>query len=180
MKKIFLTSLIGIVLLASGCSTTMPINYIASPSIRGQGDIGVGVFKYIPAEKGLVKQNEFQKPAAAIGSMYMSDKADVLLKSSLTKELIASGFNPNQDADLKISGDVQKFEYNWIGFVEVDFYLDVDYLVTKGGKTIYKNTIKTHKAAPKTAGGTDSEAVRSAISSNIGELLQALRDQKII
>lgn len=180
MKKIIIVGLVGLGLVLSGCSTTMPINYVASPTIKGQGDIGVGVFKYIPADNGLVKPNEFQKPPAAIGTMYMSDKADALLKSSLTKELIAAGFNPDQNADIQISGDVQKFEYDWIGFVEVDFYLDVDYLVTKNNQVIYKNTIKTHKASPKAMGGTDSEAVRSAISSNIGDLLQDLRIKKIL
>lgn len=180
MKKIIIAGLVGLGVVLSGCSTTMPINYVASPTIKGQGNIGVGVFKYIPADNGLVKPNEFQKPPAAIGTMYMSDKADALLKSSLTKELIAAGFNPDQNADIQISGDVQKFEYDWIGFVEVDFYLDVDYLVTKNNQVIYKNTIKTHKASPKAMGGTDSEAVRSAISSNIGDLLQDLRIKKIL
>ncbi|WP_445115108.1 hypothetical protein [Acinetobacter sp. WZC-1] len=110
----------------------------------------------------------------------MSDKADALLKSSLTKELIAAGFNPEQNAGIQISGNIQKFEYDWIGFIEVDFYLDVDYLVTKSGQTVYTNTIKTHVASPKAMGGTDSEAVRSAISSNIGDLFQDLRSKKIL
>ncbi|MFW1734216.1 hypothetical protein [Acinetobacter sp. ULE_I037] len=180
MKKLVLAALVGLGVVLSGCSTTMPINYVASPTIKGQGDIGVGVFKYIPADKGLVKANEFQKPAAALGTMYMSDKADALLKSSLTKELIAAGFNPERNAEIQISGNIQKFEYDWIGFIEVDFYLDVDYLVTKSGQTVYTNTIKTHVASPKAMGGTDSEAVRSAISSNIGDLFQDLRSKKIL
>ncbi|WP_314295920.1 hypothetical protein [Acinetobacter schindleri] len=180
MKRLLIVGVVGFGLVLGGCSTTMPINYVASPTIKGQGDVGVGVFKYLPAEKGLVKSNEFQKPSAAIGTMYMSDKADVLLKSSLTKELIAAGFNPNQNADVQISGDIQRFEYNWIGFVEVDFYLDVDYSVTKNGEQIYKNTIKTHKASPKAMGNTDSEAVRSAISSNISDLMQDLRSKKVL
>lgn len=177
MKKIVL---LGLMALLGGCSTTMPINYVASPSIRGQGDIAVGKFQYIPAQKGLVKKNEFQKPSAAIGTMYMSDNADALLKSSLTKELIAAGFNPNDNAEITINGDIKQFLYDWIGFVEVDFYLDVEYTVTKNDQVIYKKIIKTHKASPKAMGGTDSEAVRSAISTNIGELLQDLKSQKII
>ncbi|WP_368561477.1 hypothetical protein [Acinetobacter baumannii] len=178
MKKFLAAGLLSLGLV--GCSTTMPINYIASPSIRGQGEIAVGRFQYTPAQQGLVKKNEFQKPSAAIGTMYMSDNADVLLKSSLTKELIAAGFNPKENAELKISGDIQQFLYDWIGFIEVDFYLDVEYTVTKNDQVIYKKLIKTHKASPKAMGGTDSEAVRSAISTNIGELLQDLKSQKII
>lgn len=178
MKKILLAGFLGLGLV--GCSTTMPINYIASPSIRGQGEIAVGRFQYTPAQQGLVKKNEFQKPSAAIGTMYMSDNADALLKSSLTKELIAAGFNPNDNAEITINGDIKQFLYDWIGFVEVDFYLDVEYTVTKNDQVIYKKLIKTHKASPKAMGGTDSEAVRSAISTNIGELLQDLKTQKII
>ena len=180
MKKIILAGMIGFGFILSGCSTTMPINYIASPTIKGGGDVALGDFKYIPYEQGMVKANQFQKATAAIGTMYMSDNADTLLKSSLTKELIAAGFNPSQNANIKISGDVQKFLYNWIGLVEVDFYLDIDYKVIKDGQEVYHNTIRTHKASPKAMGATDSEAVRSAISSNIGELLQDLRGKEII
>ena len=180
MKKIILVGLLGFGALLSGCSTTMPINYVASPTIKGQGDVGIGVFKYTPADTGLVKANEFQKPSAALGTMYMSEDADKLLKSSLTKELIAAGYNPNSDASTQISGEIQRFEYNWIGFVEVDFYLDVDYSVKVDGQEKYQKTIRTHKASPKAMGGTDSEAVRSAISTNIGELLQDLKSKKIL
>ena len=178
MKKLILSALVcsGLV----GCATTMPINYIASPTVRGQGDVSVGKFQYIPANKGLVKANEFQKPAAAIGTMYMPDPADILLQTSLTKELIAAGFNPSENAEIKISGDIQKFLYDWLGFIEVDFYLDIEYTVTKNGQVIYKKLIQTHKASPKAMGGTDSEAVRSEISNNINDLLQDLRSKKII
>ncbi|WP_445115109.1 hypothetical protein [Acinetobacter sp. WZC-1] len=58
MKNLILAALVGFGIALSGCSTTMPINYVASPTIKGQGDVGVGVFKYIPADKGLVKANE--------------------------------------------------------------------------------------------------------------------------
>lgn len=180
MKKLMIAGIAGFGLVLSGCSTTMPINYVASPTIKGQGAVSVGQFKYIPAARGLVESNEFQKASSAIGTMYMSDKADALLKSSLTKELIAAGFDPSDNADIKISGDIQQFKYDWIGFVEVDFYLDVDYTVIKNSQVIYKNTVKTHKASPKAMGATDSEAVRSAISSNIGDLLQDLRAKKIL
>lgn len=179
MKKIILLMIIS-AFLFSGCSTTMPLNYVASPSIKGQGQVGVGVFNYIPADNKIVKSNEFQKAPLAMGTMYMPENANTLLKNSIKKELIAAGFDQSEDASLKISGDIDKFEYDWVGVMEVNFYLDVSYKVTDGGKTVYEKTIKTHKASPKVLGSTDSEAVRSTISDNITELLQDLRSKKIL
>ncbi len=58
MKKFLMAGFLGFGLV--GCSTTMPINYIASPSIRGQGEIAVGRFQYTPAQQGLVKKMNFK------------------------------------------------------------------------------------------------------------------------
>lgn len=177
MKKLLVS--LPILLALVGCSTTIPVNYVPSPSIRGSGDIEVGKFTYIPYTKNEVKANQFQSASVAIGAMYLAENVSDLLEQSLTKELLAAGFSTDKVADLKISGEVNKFLYDWIGIVEMDLYLDVKYTISKNGNIIKTLDISSHKALPKTP-GYDSEAIRSTIADNISKLLLELRKNKII
>lgn len=177
MRKILSISVLSLFLF--GCSTTVPVNYIPSPIMKGSGKVDVGDFSYEPADQGKVKQNQYQQATGSIGSMYMSEDAGSLLAGALKKELIASGFDVTNGSGVEITGNIKQFKYDWIGFVEVDFYLDVEYVVKKKGVVVFNEAISSHKAAPKTL-SQDSEATRAAISSNITELLQKLRAQKIL
>lgn len=179
MKFKFAVPLLGLVLLATGCSTTIPVNYVASPAIKGSGPVQAGSFSYAPAERGEVRQNQFQSAQMSMGSMYLAENVSDLLKQSLRKELIAAGFDPDGTTDIQISGVVEKFLYDWIGFVEMDMYLDVKYTVTRNGNIIHEQTIRSHKALPK-APGYDSEAIRTTISDNLTKLMLELRAKKII
>ena len=177
MKKLFLVVFAALFLV--GCSTTVPVNYVPSPIMKGTGKVDVGDFTYEPADQGKVKQNQYQQATGSIGAMYIPEDAGSLLAGALKKELVASGFDVTNDANIEIVGNIKQFKYDWIGFVEVDFYLDVEYTVIKKGSVVFKEIIKSHKAAPKTL-AQDSEATRAAISSNITDLLQKLRSKKIL
>ncbi|MDO5639728.1 MAG: hypothetical protein Q4G28_07645 [Neisseria sp.] len=178
MKRLFTAVVVAAVL--AGCSTTVPVNYVPSPSMRGEGAVSVGQFVYAPAQRGEVKPNQFQpSPGGALGSMYLSETVDELLKDALVKELIAAGFNPEDTSGLQITGTVDRFIYDWVGFVEMDMYMDVSYTVKKGDEVVYQGVKKTHKALPK-AVGYDSVAVNSVLSDNISQLLRDLRSKKLI
>lgn len=177
MKKLLVS--LSILLALVGCSTTIPVNYVPSPSIRGSGDIEVGKFTYIPYTKNEVKANQFQSASGALGAMYLAENVSDLLEQSLTKELLASGFSTEKNANLQISGEVNRFVYDWIGFTEMDMYLDVKYQISKNGNTIKTLDISSHKALPKVA-GYDSEAIRATIADNISKLLIELRKNKIV
>ena len=85
MKKLFLT--LPIIFTLIGCSTTIPVNYVPSPSIRGTGDVEVGKFVYAPYERNEVKANQFQSATAAIGAMYLSENVSDLIEQSLNNYL---------------------------------------------------------------------------------------------
>ena len=166
------------VLLFTGCSTTIPVNYVASPVIRGQGNVKPGRITYIPALKGEVPANQFQK-VISFGAIYLDDSVPNILQQALRKELVAAGFDPDGPENIVIHAGVQRFLFGWTGFVEMDMYLDVKYVVTQDGKIVYEDTIRTHKALPKVA-GAESEAIKTTISANISELFTNLRSRKIL
>ncbi len=169
MKKALMT-IFALVLTA--CSTTTPVNYVAAPvQTFENSQVSVGEFDYAPAQRGEVKQNEFQRAKLAIGQLYISENVGDLIQTSLKKELIASGVKINNGSSVKITGTVEKFLFDWIGYVEVDFYLDVRYVITKNGKKVFDDVISTHQAAPKTT-LNDPEMVRQAINKNITKLFE--------
>ena len=170
---------LGVVLLLVGCSTTIPVNYVASPMLRGQGVVKVDKTSYAPAERGEVAANQFQSVSGALGEVYTDESVPDLIKHSLQKELVAAGFDPEGPDGVVINAQVEKFLFDWTGFSEMDLYLDVRYTVMKDGQTVYDSIVRTHKALPK-AMGAESEGVRTTISSNIAELLMALRAKQII
>ena len=163
--------------LFSGCSTTLPVNYIPSATMRGSGDISPGTFRYIPAEKRLVAPNQFQSADFAIGEIYTSEPVTALIRNAVRKELVAAGFSTEPGAPLTINGEITKFLYDWIGYVEVDFYLDITFHVLRNGNEIMVYNASSHQSAPKTM-TQDTEAVRAAISKCIDDFFLEARSKK--
>lgn len=162
----------------TGCSTTLPVSYVASPSLKGTGAVAVGKFDYVAFENGDRDANQFQK-VVSIGEMYIDKDVSKLMAGALNKELIASGFTVENTGDLRISGDIEKFLYDWTGFTETDMYLDVNYKVTKSRALVYSKLLKSHKALPKIP-GFEPEAIRGLLSDNIDQMLNDLRDQSLL
>lgn len=177
MKKFLFICLIAF--FVSGCSTSIPVNYIPAPVIRGNSDVNIGSVNYIPAIKGKIKENEFQKATGAIGSIYTTIPISSIIKNSFQKELLAAGFSVEDFADLNIDINIDKFLYDWRGIVEVDFYLDMTFTVTKNGINVFTYTSKTHQAAPKTM-NSDSEAIKSVISAAFSDFLLSARKNHIL
>lgn len=164
--------------LLAACSTTIPVNYVPSSIMRGSGQVSVGRFRYLPAERGAVAPDQFQKASAAIGVIHLSEPAAELIRTALRKELVAAGLSVSQGTSPIIEGDIQRFLYDWIGFVEVDFYLDIDFRIVRNGKVAFAYNARAHKRAPKSAAqAQDSEAIRSSISQCIDDFFLAARAQ---
>lgn len=162
-----------------GCSTSLPVNYISAPSIKGTEKVSVNEVKYQPFINGKVKANEIQKAKGAIGTVYTSVNVDTLVRESFKKELIAAGYDLNNLPNLQINLTIDKFLYDWIGFVEVDFYLDITYTITKNGVEIMRFSTQEHQLAPKTM-TSDSEAIKAAMSSSFTHFLLEARRNKIL
>jgi len=176
MKKIFIVIMAFFLF---GCSTTVPINYIPAPSMKGIGKVFVNNVIYQPFIDKKVKANEIQKAKGAIGTVYASENINDIVKKSFQKELIAAGYDLDNLANLQINLTIDKFLYDWIGFVEVDFYVDITYVVIKDGIEVMKFVTTEHQAAPKTM-VSDSEAIRAAMSSSFNNFFIEARKNKIL
>lgn len=177
MKKLILIIFTSFFMV--GCSTSIPINYVPAPVIKGEGNVWIGEATYTASELGKVKNNEMQKATGAIGYIYTTTPIAEIVKKSLQKELISAGYTVNELADLKIDIVVDKFLYDWRGIVEVDFYIDVTFTVTKNGNKIMVYSAKSHQAAPKTV-NMDSEAIRTALSSVFSDFMIEARNKKVL
>lgn len=171
MRTIFTTVA---VLLLSACSTTLPLNYIPSTSVRGDANVTTASFRYVPAENGEVAPNQFQKNSASIGQIYTGTDIATFVETSLKKELSYAGFKLDGSNPLIISGDVTHFYYGWLGFTEVDFEIKIEFTITKEGAEVFKYTALSHQKAPKTM-AQDPEAIRAALSACIDDFLTQAR-----
>lgn len=179
MRRFFILIIVFVSLLCAGCSTTLPVNYIPSSSIRGTGIISLANFKYLPAEKGEVKPNEFQKANAALGYIYLSEPVADIVRNAMRKELVMSGFTVESGSNLTIEADIEGFLYDWLGFVEVDFYLNVTFRILRDKELLLTYKSSSHQKAPKTM-NQDTEAVRAAISQCFDNFLLEARSKKIL
>jgi len=167
--------------LLSGCVSSIPINYIPAPTIRGVGIVTVGRFRYVPADQGRVTQDQFQQASKSIGTMHTTKPVAELIQVALTKHLIAAGYSPETDGALRIEGDVQRFLYDWVGFSEVDFYLDIDFRIIRDGVCVLEYKTSSHQKAPKTGSmAQDPEALRAAIAECFDDFLLAARRKKVL
>jgi hypothetical protein len=149
--------------------------------LRGSSQVQAGVFRYIPSEKGLVASDQFQKASGAIGEMHTPKPVSELIKAALTKHLVAAGFSNDVAGGLVVDGEIQKFLYDWIGFSEVNFYLDIDFRIKSGDSVIFEYKARAHQKAPKTAAmAQDPEAVKAAIAECFDSLLSEARAKKVL
>jgi uncharacterized lipoprotein YajG len=167
------------VLLLSACSTTLPLNYIPSSSVRGDASVSTSSFRYIPSENREVAANQFQKNPSSIGQIYTGTDIAIFVHSALKKELAYSGFKLDGPDPFVISGDVTRFYYDWLGFTEVDFEVKIDFKVSKNGEQVFEYTAFSHQKAPKTM-AQDPEAIRAALSSCIDDFLTQARAKSIL
>jgi len=168
-------------LFLSACSTTLPVNYVASTSSRGDAEVTVNDFSYVPANEGKVQINQFQKNPSAIGQIYVSPDVPALIKSALKKELAYSGYRIEETSKILISGDIDKFYYDWVGFTEVDFEVGITFHIKDNDQLIFDLKTLSHQKAPKTpAMAQDTEAVKAAIADCIEQFLMAAKTRKVL
>lgn len=164
--------------LFAGCSTTYSVNYIPSSSIRGNGAVSLNTFRYLPAEKGEVASNEFQKASGAMGYIYLSEPIPDIIRNAMRKEFVMSGFTVEPGSNLTIEADINRFLYDWIGFVEVDYYLDVTFRVLQGKELLLTYAASSHQKTPKMVDQIP-EAIKALISKCFDDFFLEARAKKI-
>ncbi|MCX5825242.1 MAG: hypothetical protein NTY86_17545 [Deltaproteobacteria bacterium] len=158
-------------LLLASCSATLPIAYTPSNLVTGTGSVSVEHFSYTAARKGNVAPNQPEKNPSGIGDIYLSDEIETLFTDAVRKELRFSGYKLTEGVPISISGTIDRFYFDWVGFSTQSIDIVVTFRVGQDGINIFSQTITSHKEAPK-APGYETEAIKSAISECIQRFLQ--------
>jgi len=155
-----------VVLMFSGCVSTLPINYAPSSILSASGSVSVVPFAYTPAENHTVEPNQIRNTAA--GSVLFDQNIDVIFRDAVFKELRFVGMKVD-DPNRKLSGTIVEFLIDDLGF-NVDWTLIVNYRIVSADKTTYESmkTVKWKTAKFVNVFG----ALNETIKKNIEELIK--------
>jgi len=176
---LFINFIFSLLLLTSCSTTTLPIIYTPSNLVTGTGLLFVESFYYSAAHKGTVAPNEPESNPSGIGTIYLSDSIETIFTNAVRKELRFSGYKLAKGTPISISGTIERFYYDWVGFSSQSIDITVIFRVRKNGKEIFLKTITSNKKAPKSS-GYEIEAMKSAISDCIHHFLQEAHEKGIL
>lgn len=128
MKRLLLPILaVSFIVLASGCSGTIPVNYTPQNYVRCTGAAEIGEFSYSPYEKGIVgKPNQIQN--TAVGSVYLGQNVADLVKRATALELEKSGIILDDSCGYKVNGDVVELKAGDLGY-SIQWWYSVKYTI---------------------------------------------------
>jgi hypothetical protein len=166
-------------LVFASCSATLPIAYAPSNLVTGTGTVSVERFYYTAAHKGSVPPNQPEKNPSGLGNIYLAEDIETVFTDAVKKELRFSGYNLAENVPVSISGTIDRFYYDWVGFSTQSVDLVVTFKIGKGGQCVFSQGISSHKEAPK-APGYETEAIKSAISECIQRFLQEAQGKGVL
>lgn len=175
MKNIL--TLFPIFLLLCGCSITLSMPYQTATTAELKGNIEVENFKFHP--KSGFSQDQIRN--TAIGSVYLTENVDTFFTNALKREMRQSALSIKSGAGCKLSGTVNDFAIDDLGY-SVTYISNVHYVLSgNSGKTIFG---KTYDVKFDTSKHIFMEAmfanVNKAISDNINKLLTDPVFQEVI
>lgn len=106
-----------------------------------------------------------------MGTVYLSQDISSLFTDAVRKELRFSGHTLSESASSTIGGVIDRFSYDWVGFLTQRVDIAVSFQVRRGGQVVYSRTLTSHKEAPK-APGYETEAIKSAMADCIQQFLE--------
>lgn len=146
------------------CTISLPLNYAPSNLTRGSGGLQVQRFAYPPAEKGEVAPNEMQKKHPSIGTRLLQRDVGDFVADALRKELSLSGYTLSSDSSRVVSGSVDRFYIDWVGFSTIDVEVALTFSVHSGSSSLFTATYKSHQQAPKSDLGITAETIKLALA----------------
>ena len=127
MKKLIL--LLSLTVLW-GCTSIEITSYTPKLLIDGTGDLNVTRFLYEPYEEGLLKQNQIDT-GAGLNPIYTVDAVDDYVKNALMKELKFIGYHLQNTASLEISGVIQEFSCDYVGFGPIHSNVKIEFAINE-------------------------------------------------
>lgn len=165
--------------LLNGCTSTLPVTYSPSNLSTGSGSVSVEQFSYMAARKGEVEPNQPEKNPTGLGIIYLAENIEALFTDAVRKELRFSGHSLAEGAPTSVSGTIERFYYDWVGFLTESVDMTVTFHIKQNGKVTFTQTVTSHKEAPKDSGYA-AEAMKSAISDCIHRFIQEAHIKRVL
>jgi hypothetical protein len=143
MKKLLLAVVAAVTL--SGCSGTIPVGYQTQSYVKVDGGrAAMGDFTYEPADAGDVDTNQLQN--TAVGKIYIAEDVSQYVKRATALEMQNAGVTVEESAPLVVTGKVNKFEMDDLGY-SVDWTYSVTYTVTdeRSDQPVFQETYTPDK-----------------------------------
>ncbi|QXP88817.1 hypothetical protein [Methylococcus capsulatus] len=160
--------------LLGACAQHVDISYQPANLSKGSGEIRVETFEYLPAAKGDVEPNEAQQDKSGLASTFFQENVDALFTGALKKELGSSGYALSDGGSRSISGEIQRFSFDWVGMTGMKFDIVVHFTVATNGKVVYSNVLEATREARQEDHKLDapSEPIELAMADCIGRFIR--------
>lgn len=167
-KKFAVLAMLAASALLSGCATApLSINYAPSSTMSASGNVDVEAFTYLPGANGTVKPNQVRN--TAMGNAYFDETIDVMVRDAVFTELRFVGVDVGDDNPTKLTGEIQEFLMDDLGY-SVDWTLRIKYTLTDATGTTYESVKEIQRNTNKFANifGSFNETIKL----NVEELLK--------
>ena len=153
-------------LLLTGCTTILPLNYSPASVLSASGSVSVAEFRYLPALNGRVKPNQIRN--TAWDDLLFDQEIGAFFRDAVLKELGLVGIKT--DSKMRtLSGEVREFFIDDLGY-NVDWTLRVLYRARDREKTLYESEKITQRRTAK--GGDPFKPMYETIKLNIDEIIK--------
>jgi hypothetical protein len=163
----------------SGCPHLISLDYTPSNPYVGQGQVGVDPFDYLPLKRGELGPRHVEVNPQAAGRFYLSQTVPEFFAEAVKRELLHSGYEVTPSADLRISGQVERFYYNPVDAQEASIELIVQYVVRDQEKEVYTQSVKVVRKMSKSLLAV-SQLIHAATRESIHQFLTGARQAKVL
>lgn len=130
----------GTAIVLASCSGTIPVQYQTQSFMKlDAGEASMGEFGYAPAQTGTVQPNQLQN--TAVGSIYIGEDVAKYVQRATALELQNAGILIDPEAPVELSGTVETFEIDDLGY-SVDWTYVITYAVADSmtGERLFERT----------------------------------------
>jgi hypothetical protein len=166
-----------------GCPAVITLDYVPSNSLKGQGTVQVETFRYEyrgpkpgPAR---FRSGEIESGTEDVERLYLSQDIGQFFAKALRSELSHSGYQVVDSHELKISGVVDRFAFDWSQVEDETFEIQVTYRVMRDQISLYDHTCRSEKRKSVTfwAGGV---LMKAGVKDCIEQFIRGAQNAKIL
>jgi len=164
----------------AGCGRLVSIDYEATNTVKGEGVLRVGPFKYLAYDMHRARPRQVETHPGAKSELFMVDEVGGFFANALRKELLKSGYTLNESADRVLSGTLTRFYFDWTSDqVDRSFQLGVDYIVSRKEEPLFTWQCWSVQQGPNQM-GEDGPLIRKGIADCMQRFLEAAQLEHVL